>query len=98
MHHCANEIHTHCKGLRKANEQDGTVHCLMALAMPVRNMNSNTKDVPKSLLSEQCEAQVCEICAVILLFFAITFQLLPRPLNCVRAHSRIRVQHSVVPT
>ena len=31
-------------------------------------------------------------------FFAITFQLLPSPLNCVRAQSRMHVQHIVVPT
>ena len=43
--------------MKKAHHKDGTIHCLMALAMPTNQMDKEQK-LPANVLSNDCKAEV----------------------------------------
>ncbi|XP_067931662.1 Golgi apparatus protein 1-like isoform X2 [Watersipora subatra] len=53
--HCQKEIDEHCLGMKKAHEKDGTIHCLMDLAMPTRHEDN------KPSISNKCKAEVTSL-------------------------------------
>lgn len=44
--------------MKTAQQQDGTIHCLMALAMPARKDEKEDKKAFKSVLNDKCLASV----------------------------------------